>query len=136
MPASLALVSLLAAATPQAVTTLRPIQFPAPVHLVLDRRHYALPAGTVELRSDGHYYILPTIAMADCARTSGAMQVATPYALRWAGGLRTVYLASESPVALRYAGGEWLLEATSATGDVACGGEVMPTGVVFRSDFE
>ena len=139
MPASLVLASLLAVAAPQQTAVLNTLSFPAPVHLVLDGHHYDLPAGGIELR-DGDYHVLPTLLLADCARPNDAAQVMTAHTLRWAGGLRTVYLAAPSedanPASLRYANGEWTIEFTSATGDIRCNGEVMPSGVMFRSGFE
>jgi len=131
-------VALFAIAPQQAV--LQSLSIEAASQIVLDGHYYALPAGALELHTDGHYYIAPTLTMGNCVRANGAAQSMTGNALRWNGGVRTVYLApatvETAPISFRYVAGQWQVVATSATGDLTCDGEEMPTGVLFTHGFE
>jgi hypothetical protein len=130
-------VAFFAVAPQQAV--LQSLSIEAPSQIVLDGHYYALPAGALELHTDGHYYIAPSLVMGNCVRPNGAAQAMTGNALHW-NGVRTVYLAptttETAPISFRYVAGNWQVTATSATGDLTCDGEVMPTGVLFTHGFE
>lgn len=129
--------SLFAIAPQQAV--LQSLTIEAPSQIILDGRYYAFPAGALELHSDGHYYVGPALQMTNCVRAGGVPQTMTNNALNW-NSVRTLYLApptaESAPISFRYVAGQWQVHATSATGDVACDGEVMPTGVLFTHSFE
>ena len=130
-------ITLFAVAPQQAV--LHSVSIEAPSQIVLDGHYYALPAGALELHTDGHYYLGPALLMNNCLRAGGLPQSMTGNALHW-NSIRTLYLApattETSPISFRYVAGEWQVVAASATGDVTCDGEVMPTGVLFTHSFE
>lgn len=138
MLATLALASLLGAAAPTQATgiLLKPVVLQAASQIAIDGHYYTLPPGTLEVRSDG-YVINATPSMSSCARPNGAAQVVTANSLRWGSGGSQLYLAAGSDsMQLKFRDGAWALMVQSATGDVSCAGEVMPTGVLFMGGFE
>ena len=131
------LATLLVAAAPNATS----IVLESPGTIRLDRHHYAIGSGTIEVGPEasggGTFLAKQSLAMQDCVRPAGESQQLTSNAWRWTQGLRVVFLdPAAGGMQLEYANGAWTVALRSATGDVECAGKVVDPGVIFSSDFE